>query len=541
MAFSWLQCAPQVRLSNSVSSRCLALALLYVLGGCQSKPSPEAGTQVQVAEPAVFSVLAGSELKELEPALVAAAEHAGVRLRVSYAGTLEAVDRINAGESFDALLPPNGAYPMLSLKQRPLAREKLFYARVALGVKQSKVASLGWDKHEPTWAEIAHAAKKGEFRYGMTNPTSSNTGMSALFAVTAAAAKKTEDLKVEDVNADIIKDFLTGQAITAGSSGWLADVYRKEPAAVDGLVNYESVILRLNDQVAEADRLRLIYPKDGVITADYPLLLLNESTRSNYQKLVSEFKGAEFQRTALPPQYLRPSSIEVEAAQALPKEAVAELSFPADLQVIDQVLSAYLNEWRRPSTSIFVLDVSGSMSGSRIAGLRDALRVLAGSETSGAGRFANFQKRERVVLITFSDDVAEPKTVNFDPAQVDAARAEVQAYVEALRARGGTAIFSALSSAIDVAHAEMEADPTRFVSVVLLSDGESNAGLSYHAFRTNFSELFANPAHPRVFTILFGEANVPQMRELAEWTGGRSFDARTASLPAVFKEIRGYQ
>jgi len=84
--------------------------------------------------------------------------------------------------------------------------------------------------------------------YGMTNPTSSNTGMSALFAVASAIAKKTEDLSADEVDREKLKDFLVGQKLTAGSSGWLAEAYVRDEARLDGLVNYEAVLLRLNEQ-----------------------------------------------------------------------------------------------------------------------------------------------------------------------------------------------------------------------------------------------------------------------------------------------------
>jgi Ca-activated chloride channel family protein len=120
---------------------------------------------------------------------------------------------------------------------------------VALGVKVPVLQKLGWDKAPPTWADIARAAAQGRLRYGMTNPASSNTGMSALFAVASAVAGKTEDLDAREVNAKVLKDFLSGQKLTAGSSGWLAEAFEREPGAVDALVNYEAVILRLNEKL----------------------------------------------------------------------------------------------------------------------------------------------------------------------------------------------------------------------------------------------------------------------------------------------------
>lgn len=527
--------------------RLLVLAALLFLGaglsGCD-KPAPapvSAGSTSpapQAAPAPGFTILAGSELKDLEPAIVGAARGAGVDLKISYAGTLDIVERIDGGERFDAILPPNGAYPALALREKVLAREKLFYSRIALGVKTAKLKALGWDKRAPGWAEVARAAGDGKLSYGMTNPASSNTGMSALFAVASALAGKTEDLAVQDVDAKTLKTFLGGQKLTAGSSGWLAEAYMRNPSAVDAMVNYEAVILRANDKLAEADRLTLIYPRDGMISADYPLMLLNADRRDDYQKLVAALKALPFQREALAAAFLRPANPEAPAAPALPSVAVAELSFPNRLEVIDAVLSAYQSQWRRPATSIFVLDLSGSMRGDRLNSMREALKLLSGAETSSASaRYAAFQSRERVALITFSDKVAPPLWVRFEAANIEQARADLRRKADALTAEGGTAIYSALVAAEELARQEQQADPDRFVSIVLLTDGESNQGLTAEQFRARYP----GGTSARIFPILFGEASPAGMRELAQISGGREFDGRHARLAQVFKEIRGYQ
>ncbi len=512
---------------------CLALAL----AGCGKAPDAAAPPAAQAGDGA-FTVLAGSELKDVAPALEQAARQAGVPLKLSYAGTLDMVERINAGESYDAILPPNGAYPALALAARPLAREKLFYSRVALGVKKPVLQRLGWDKAAPTWADIARAAAQGRLRYGMTNPASSNTGMSALFAVASAAAGKTEDLAAGEVQARVLKDFLSGHKLTAGSSGWLAEAFAREPGAVDALVNYEAVILRLNEKLAEADRLVLVYPRDGVISADYPLMLLNAGRRGDYDRLVAQFKAATFQGEPLRQARLRPSSPEVQASPDLPAASVAELSFPNRLEVIDAVLSAYQSELRRPATSIFVLDVSGSMAGRRMAQMKEALKILSGADASAASqRYAAFQARERVVLIPFSTEVGQPTRVQFAAGNPQAGQAQVRAYAEQLSVIGGTAIYDALTLAQQLAREEMRSDPERFVSIVLLTDGANNAGRDFAAFER---EQQGTPL-VRVFPIIFGEARSGEMQALAQLTGGRAFDARQTALALVFKEIRGYQ
>jgi len=517
------------------AGRWLLAALLSIgLLGCGKREEPATAPTGADA----FSVLAGSELRDLEPALLKAAAAAGVPVKLSYAGTLDIVERINAGERFDAILPPNGAYPALALSTKPLAREKLFYSRVALGVKTAKARELGWDKQPPSWAEIARAAGEGRLRYAMSNPTSSNTGMSALFAVAMAAAGKTEDLSEKEVDAKLLTSFLAGQKLTAGSSGWLAEAYVKDPAALDAMVNYEAVILRSNASLPQAQRLALIYPQDGVISADYPLMLLDGAKREAYAKLISAWKAPGFQRETAAAAFLRPASPDIALAPGLPQSAVVELSFPNRLEVIEAVLGAYQGEWRRPATSIFVLDISGSMKGSRLEAMKDALKVLAGADAATASaRYARFQSRERVVLLAFSDGVEEPLRVNFEAKGLEGARQQVIAYADALRVRGGTGIYTALLKAQALAADERRREPDRLVSIVLLTDGENTSGPDLASYR----DRMAASSAARVFPILFGESSNTEMAALAQFSGGRVFDGRKAALALVFKEIRGYQ
>ena len=530
----------------------LAIAAVGVIGGCSREQGNSGGGSAGGAPAsagtagrgaAQLRILAGSELKDLASDIEAASREAGVRVELTYSGTLDMVDRINAGERFDAILPPNGAYPSLALAKKPLAKEKLFYSRVTLGLKQSKARALGWDKKAPSWADIAQVAKDGRLAYGMTNPTSSNTGMSALFAVASSIAKKTEDLTADDVNREALKNFLAGQKLTAGSSGWLADSYLQEQDRLDGLVNYEAVILRLNERPELHEPLVLIYPQDGVISADYPLMLLDESKRDAYTKLVTALKSDAFQTNALSKAYLRPANPGATRSPKLPNDAVAELSFPNRLEVIDAVLLAYQADLRRPSTSIYLLDVSGSMEGQRIAQLKKALEVLTGAESNSVtARFIRFQNREKVVLIKFASETGTPEEVTFDnPGKQAETYAHLRDYAARLEARGGTAIYSSLDRAYEIATAERRRDPNRFISVVLLTDGLNRSGLEFREFRRELLDKQKSGESVRTFPIVFGEASSSELEEVAQLTGGRAFEGRNTNLAAVFKEIRGYQ
>jgi Ca-activated chloride channel family protein len=110
-----------------------------------------------------------------------------------------------------------------------------------------------------------------------------------------------------------------------------------------------------------------------------------------------------------------------------------------------------------------------------------------------------------------------------------------------LEPRGGTAIFSALQRAYEIAGEAQRNDLNRYYSIVLMTDGESNEGLSEAEFMSRYRNLPEAVRRIRVFPVLFGEGDVKVMKRLAEATGGRVFDGRSAPLSQVFKAIRGYQ
>src|SRR5262249_9667464 len=148
---------------------------------------------------------------------------------------------------------------------------------------------------EPTWKDISDAAKAGKFTFGMTNPTSSNTGLTATIGLAAALAKDPDALTQADLKNTRLTDFFRAQALTSGSSGWLAEAYERDQSRVDGIINYESVLLSMNAAGKLSEPFDLIYPKEGIITADYPLMLLNGERRADYDRLVSYIRGKDFQ------------------------------------------------------------------------------------------------------------------------------------------------------------------------------------------------------------------------------------------------------
>ncbi|NUP80363.1 MAG: VWA domain-containing protein [Nonomuraea sp.] len=488
--------------------------------------------------PEVLRVLAGSEIKDLEPLLGRAAGEIGVQVRLTYTGTLDGAERVAGGRAgdLDAIWFSSNRYLSLidGAPARLSTQTKVMVSPVVLGLKPAKAAELGWDRGGVSWSDIAAAAEEGRFSFGMTNPASSNSGFSALVGVAAALSDADGALTAGQARAVTprLKDFFSAQRLTAGSSGWLADAYARD-AAVDGLVNYESVLLGLRDPVT------LVYPDDGVVSADYPLTLLAsaaEPKRQLYGKLAAWLRTPAVQKEIMTATHRRPIVPGVAPDPRFGAAPLVELPFPNRRATADELITTYLDRVRVPAEALFVLDTSGSMKGDRIGALRQALVALTGADTSASGAFSRFRGREAVTMIPFNQRPGTPVPFTVPERDPGTALARIKEFAEGLDAGGGTAIYDSLSAAYD-----RPATPGHYSSIVLMTDGENTDGSDFAAFESRYRALPEQRRRRPTFVVLFGESDDGEMRRIAGLTGGAVFDARSTSLSGAFKEIRGYQ
>ncbi|HYO44416.1 MAG TPA: substrate-binding and VWA domain-containing protein [Candidatus Limnocylindrales bacterium] len=524
----------------SAARRAVALlaALVVVtalLAGCGGSPDPEK----------TITVLAGSELKDLEPLLPDLEKATGIRLVPSYIGTLEGAEKIAGGEATDAAWFSHGKYLSLlpGAGNRIVASEKIMLSPVVIGVRKSVADRFGWtDNEDVTWKDIEAKAADGSFRFAMTNPAASNSGLTALIGVASALSGSSDALDAGQVDKAALRSFFKGQAMTAGSSGWLAEAYVKSQDTVDGIINYESVLLSLNAGRELTEPLVLVYPKEGIVTADYPLMLLNKDKRAAWDAVVAWLRTPEAQARIMKDTARRPAIPGVAPDARFPTRTLIELPYPAKLETIDALITAYLDEERKPASAVFVLDVSGSMDGERLDGLKAAMRALTGTDTSLTGRFARFRAREDVTIILFSEDVVEERQFTIDDTAPDGPdMTAIRAFVDGLATHTGTAIYTGLERAYEVVAEHQASDPDRLYSIVLMTDGENNHGDDLDGFRRVHGGLPDAVRGVAVFPVLFGEANTEDMQAIADMTGGRLFDATSQSLADIFKQIRGYQ
>ena len=512
-----------------------------VLARCGQGPS---GTP-NAADPNTLTVMAGSEVKDLEPLLPDIRNATGVSLALTYSGTLEGAEAIDSGAATDAAWFASGHYLSLlpSAGPRIVAQQKIMLSPVIIGVKKSVADRFGWTNNaDVTWKDIQAKAADGSFHFAMTNPAASNSGLTALIGVASALSGSSDSIDTGTIDKTALRGFFKGQSLTAGSSGFLADSYVRDQDTVDGIVNYESILMGLNAGGKLHEPLVLVYPKEGIVTADYPFMLLNGAKRDAFDKVTTYLRTPDVQKRIMRDTSRRPAVPSVPLDNRFTTQTLIELPFPARLETIDGLITAYLDEVRRPATAVFLLDVSASMEGQRLDNLKTTMKALTGTDTSLTGKFARFRAHEDVTIITFAGVVVDMRTFTIDDTNPDGPdMTAIRSFIDGLTVHAETAIYTGLEAAYADVEKEQAADPSRLYSIVLMTDGENNSGVDPETFTQDYGQLPDAVRAVHVYPVLFGEGSSDAMNSIASLTGGTVFDATKSSLLTIFKQIRGYQ
>jgi Ca-activated chloride channel family protein len=532
----------------------LAIALVAGCGRKEPEAPPvrEAAPAAQVAE---LKVLATSDLRDITPLEDMVLKATGVKLKLQFGGTMESTEAVLTGNAkADVAWFANAKY-LLSDAQgqsRVKLQDKIMLSPIAVGVSESAAKKLGWDTPEAaakvTWKDITEAARTGKLNYALSNPATSNQGFMALMGVVAAASGRSEAMGAADVDRGAIAAFLKGYKLPGDNSTYLSEQFIvQQGVRVNAFINYESWLLSLNQSGKLREKLVLVYPHEGVSTADYPLMLLNDARREDYQKVVAYLKSEPAQAWLARQTLRRPIVPEVAAkvADVLPQQGMrVELPFSPDRALADGLIAAYLNEFRRPIASTFVLDTSGSMEREGRRGqLVQAIQYVAGADDSLTGRIAKLTNRERLWLQPFADRPYGRVSFEVPSGSASAKGVQLQADSEAKQQvlTGGTALYDAVLESLQHMVEEKKKNPDYQYSVVAFTDGENNQGRTLEQFKRDYAALPEDVRGIPVFMVLFGEAREEALKDLVTVTGGRVFDARRTPLYSVFKDIRAYQ
>lgn len=500
-------------------SSALVAAALLVLTGCVAGP-----------DRVTLRVLASPELSDLMPLLDDLRADTGVALELEYQDTLSATRTLVGAHQYDLAWLSTDRYLRLGLageQAGPQPQSTTTMASpVVVGLTRAAADRLG---DRLTWADLADAAASGRFRFGMADPRTADSGLAAVVGVATAAAGTGQALRPEDVTCDRLSGFFSGRVVSAPSSAKLAAAVQPRIGDLDGVVDHESALVALNARLAEP--LTLVYPTDGIVQSNYPLLLFNDGKQAAYDAVVSWLRTPDVQRRIGESTARRPVTAGIPPPPGLPSATGTSLYFPDSAEVVEALLEHFTTEGvRPPGHTIFALDYSGSMRGPRTAQLRNAFAELTGTASPS---FVRFRVGERVTVVRFGGSVLGERTVTVTGREDFAA---LTGLLDASSYAKSTALWTATNRAYDVAAETLARDADVPVSIVLVTDGENNAGLPASAFLDRFAAR--GPKIP-LFAVRAGEAKGAELAQVAAATGGRVVDAGDDRLTEALEVLRG--
>lgn len=521
--------------------------LALSLGGPQSPEPPQTRNQLRI--------LAGSEAETFVPLLEEWSRQSGIGVDLVARGSVEIARELGAGRemAFDAVWPASSLWISFGDSGRVTRHAKsIARSPVVFGVRRSIAEDLGWtDGREVSIGQIGAAVSSGRMRLAMTSATQSNSGASAYFGFLHAFAGGPDligaaHLADPEVQART-RDFLSGVERSSGSSNWLKDSVIANPEAYDSMVNYEALVLDANRALAAkgAEPLWLIYPSDGLAIADSTLAYVDRGDAAQEERflsLQSFLLSPEIQKRIVETGW-RAGLLGAEAPEGGiwraewgvdPKRILSAIPFPQG-EVVGEALRLYQSELRKPSLTIWVVDVSGSMQGEPLAELKRAMRMALDPEAAALSLLQP-SARDVTYVLPFSNGTGSLMEARGDDPEALGALLD---QIDRLKAGGGTQLYRALDEALGVLKAAQAEGllESHLPAVVAMTDGASERDGQTAFFRLYKTADF--PAPIPIHAIAFGDADLEQLGQLTRASVGRVFEAKNGLAPAL-RSVKGY-
>jgi Ca-activated chloride channel homolog len=431
----------------------------------------------------------------------------------------------------------------------------LVLSPVVIAMWEPMARALGWPARQLGWADLAELATSergweaygfpewGQFKFGHTHPDYSNSGVTSILAMAYAATGKTRDLSPEDVRRPATGEFIS--AVERGvihygeSTGFFADqMFSRGPGYLSATVLYENLVVDSYNRERYplvSTPVVAIYPHEGTFWSDHPYAILNAPWVTSEQRAGAqafrEFLLARPQQERALQFGFRPADPSIPVGEPItPANGVDPLQPNTLLEVppvatIDAVQSLWVSNKKRVDVMV-VLDISGSMQEEgRLEQAKQALRdfITQLDDEDGFG------------LTIFSNDAAVLSPIS----PLGPKRREMLDRVGGLFSGGNTRLVDTVIEAYDTLSAETPG--TRIRSLVVLSDGADNRSGPDSVGRL-LVKLRGDETGTsiKVFTIAYGtgtDINIDLLREIAEASGAKNFQAAPDRIQQVYREI----
>ena len=430
-------------------------------------------------------------------------------------------------------------------RESPLVGQTDRYAvsPIVIAMWEDVARSMGYPDRALGWADLLDRAQSDPAFKWSHPSTNSAAGLLATLAEFYAGAGKTRGLTEADVQQQATLDYVAAIERTVryyGEGEWsvIQRVRSEGRAYLDAFVCQEQLVIYHN-AVTTGERLVAIYPLEGTLWEDHPLSLLeldalSDRHRATFSRFVEFAKSPAQQAKVLTSGY-RPTdlSIPLNAAESpftvangvdpTQPQTALQMPSPAVVQVVRDVW------WytKRHTSVYLVVDVSGSMEGSKLYNAQEALRVFVEQIKGDA---------EQVGLISFSYDAQE--TVPLD--ELGRNRTDVASAIDTLEASGDTALLDA----VDLAYTRLQTagDPERINAIVVMTDGrENNSSVSLNTLINRIRQGNQDQTPIVIFCIGYGsDADEGTLRALAESSGGQYFRGDMDTIRRLYKILSSY-
>ncbi len=437
----------------------------------------------------------------------------------------------------------------------------LAYAPIGFGMWQTMAEAMGYPDTPVGWQDIVDLADDpdgwaryghpewGQFKFGHTDPNSSNTGLAAMTSFVYAALGQTSGLTPALVRSPQVVDaFEKLESITYhyGSSTRSLNVATatRGPAYLHATASSENGILATNKFQKDLMRqpMVFIFPKEGAFWSENPFCIVDAPWVTAEQReaagIYREFLLSREAQAQTVEGWLRPVNL-AHLPQTLPDEwqhtdetvTIADIP-PLETDTSGETAAAIqdvFNQAKRKATTILVLDTSGSMTGEKIRTAKE-----------GLGRFLDeLDKDDQIMVYLFDSTVKIMKPLTRAGSVVES----LSRQVDAVRADGGTSLHDAVCQAKRAAERYKAADEAagirRLYGIVLLSDGQDiSSDISENRMLVECLPQSESADAVKIFTIAYGEdADTALLEKIAERTYGRAFIADPEDIETVYQAI----
>ena len=195
-------------------------------------------------------------------------------------------------------------------------------------------------------------------------------------------------------------------------------------------------------------------------------------------------------------------------------------------KVMTKAIGIYIESLRKPTHVVFCLDYSGSMSGSGVRELRDAMEYILDYDQASKSQL-QFSKKDKITVITFGSTVT-----NIWNTDNGLETTNLISKINSLNPDGTTALYDAVIAGMDILAKETD-DYTK--TIIAMTDGAINVG-TYSSLASKYNSLKEKIP---VYSITFGAARESELDKIANLTNAKVFNGKSGLLQA-FKEVRGY-